>query len=106
MPAITRSPARWLRTSLLTLARVRLQRLSPIGNGRNRPAAAENAANFFLAAAGAYRCRRATSTFAGFQELLRPGIIQALGDVLPPAKLSDRAFAAQAVEHDADLLFG
>jgi len=32
---------------LLTLARVRLQRLSPIGNCRNRAAAAENAANFF-----------------------------------------------------------
>src|SRR5262249_33117905 len=33
--------------ALPTLARVRLQRLSPIGKGRNRPAAAENAANFF-----------------------------------------------------------
>src|SRR5262249_51527471 len=33
--------------ALPTLARVRLQRLSPIGNRRNRPAAAENAANFF-----------------------------------------------------------
>ena len=33
--------------ALLTLARVRLQRLSPIGDRRNRPAAAENAPNFF-----------------------------------------------------------
>ena len=33
--------------ALLTLARVRLQRLSPIGNRRNPPAAAENAPNFF-----------------------------------------------------------
>ena len=33
--------------ALLTLARVRLQRLSPIGNRRNPPPRAENAANFF-----------------------------------------------------------
>src|SRR6516165_11758769 len=41
--------------ALPTLARVRLQRLSPIGNRRNRPAAAENAANFFQRRAGACR---------------------------------------------------
>src|SRR5262249_34844094 len=39
--------------ALPTLARVRLQRLSPIGNCRNRPAAAENAANFFPSSTGA-----------------------------------------------------
>src|SRR5262249_43083264 len=33
--------------ALPTLARIRVPRLSPIGNRRNRPAAAENAANFF-----------------------------------------------------------
>src|SRR5262245_50994367 len=33
--------------ALPTLARVRLQRLSPIGNSRNPPPRAENAANFF-----------------------------------------------------------
>src|SRR5262249_18300283 len=33
--------------ALPTLARVRLQRLSPNENSRNRAAAAENAANFF-----------------------------------------------------------
>src|SRR5262249_46589460 len=33
--------------ALPTLARVRLQRLSPIGNRRNPPPGAENAANFF-----------------------------------------------------------
>src|SRR5215472_3049248 len=33
--------------ALPTLARVRLQRLSPIGNRRNPPPRAENAANFF-----------------------------------------------------------
>src|SRR5262249_31436492 len=37
--------------ALPTLARVRLQRLSPIGNCRNRPGAAENAANFFRSSA-------------------------------------------------------
>ena len=31
----------------LALARIRVPRLSPIGNRRNRPAATENAANFF-----------------------------------------------------------
>src|SRR5215469_2438883 len=40
------------------------------------------------------------------EELLRPGVIHALGDALAPAQLGDRCFAAQAVEHDADLLFG
>src|SRR6516225_5215540 len=39
--------------ALITLARVRLQRLSPIGNCRNPPAAAENAANFFRSSARA-----------------------------------------------------
>ena len=32
---------------MLALARIRVPRLSPIGNRRNRPAAAKNAANFF-----------------------------------------------------------
>src|SRR5262249_27541773 len=39
----------WARVTgrLLALARIRVPRLSPIGNRRNRPAAAKNAANFF-----------------------------------------------------------
>src|SRR5262249_54234307 len=37
--------------ALPTLARVRLQRLSPIGNRRNPPPRAENAANFFRSSA-------------------------------------------------------
>src|SRR5262249_45674678 len=39
--------------ALPTLARVRLQRLSPIGNSRNPPPRAENAANFFRSSARA-----------------------------------------------------
>jgi len=36
----------------VSLACIRVPRLSPIGNRRNRPAAAENAANFFRRARG------------------------------------------------------
>src|SRR6476661_9901519 len=43
---------------------------------------------------------------ASLEELLRPRVIHALGDALAPTQLGDRSFAAQAVEHDADLLFG
>src|SRR3974390_3372420 len=42
---------------------------------------------------------------AGLQELLRPRVIHALGDAFAPAEFGDRSFAAQAVKHDADLLF-
>jgi hypothetical protein len=42
----------------------------------------------------------------GFQEFLRPVVIQALGDPLAPAKRRDRFLAAQAFQHDADLLLG
>src|SRR5262249_57186765 len=47
------TPERASPPALPPLARVRLQRLSPIGNCRNRPAAAENAANFFRSSARA-----------------------------------------------------
>ena len=43
---------------------------------------------------------------AGFQELLRPAVIEALGNAFAPAQLGDRVLAAQAVQDDADLLFG
>jgi len=45
----------WARVTgrLLAPARVPLQHLSPIGNRRNRPPAAENAANFFPSSARA-----------------------------------------------------
>ena len=42
--------------------------------------------------------------FAGLQELLRPDVIQTLGDALAPAEFRDAMLAAQAVQHDADLL--
>jgi hypothetical protein len=43
---------------------------------------------------------------AGFQELLRPAVVEALGNAFATAQLRDRVLAAQAVEDDADLLFG
>jgi hypothetical protein len=43
---------------------------------------------------------------AGLQELFRPTVVEALGDALAAAQLGDRVLAAQAVQHDADLLFG
>ena len=41
---------------------------------------------------------------AGFEELLRPAVIQALGDPLPPAQLGDALFTSQAFQNNADLL--
>jgi hypothetical protein len=43
---------------------------------------------------------------ASFQELLGPAVVEALGDALAAAQLGDAHLAAQAVQHDADLLFG
>src|SRR5262245_316266 len=54
------------------------------------------------------RCTSGVSgkpALAGLEELLRPGVIHALGDAFAPAKLGDRGFAAKAIEHNADLLF-
>jgi len=58
--------------------------------------------------AGGCRSGRVTgqTSFAGFQELLRPTVIQALGNTFPATELSDGDFAAQTVEDDADLLLG
>jgi hypothetical protein len=39
-----------------------------------------------------------------FQELLGPGVIQALGDTFLSAQLGNTVHAAQAFEHDADLV--
>src|SRR3546814_11988926 len=41
-----------------------------------------------------------------FHELLRPGVIQALGNAFLAAQLGDAVLAAQAIQHDADLVFG
>src|SRR6476646_9413669 len=43
---------------------------------------------------------------AGLQELLGPAVVEALGDALAAAQLSDADLAAQAVQDDPDLLFG
>jgi hypothetical protein len=40
----------------------------------------------------------------GLQELLRPTVIEALRDAFAPAELRDAVLAAQAGEHDGDLL--
>src|SRR5690606_18669000 len=45
-------------------------------------------------------------TLARFHELLRPGVIQALGDAFLAAQLGNAVLAAQAFKHDADLVFG
>ena len=42
---------------------------------------------------------------ASLQELLRPAIVQALGDPLAPAQLGNAGLAAKPVQHDADFLF-
>src|SRR5215813_12816826 len=42
----------------------------------------------------------------GFEELLRPAIIEVLGDAFLAAKLGDAVLAPQAFEDDADLLLG
>jgi hypothetical protein len=41
----------------------------------------------------------------GLQEVLRPVVLQALGNPFAPTKLGDRTLPAQAVEHDPDFLF-
>ena len=43
---------------------------------------------------------------AGLEELLRPAVVQARRDPLAPAELGDAVLAAQALQHDADLLLG
>ena len=46
------------------------------------------------------------AAFASLQELLRPHVIQTLGDPLTAAQLGDAVLPAQAVQHDADLVLG
>jgi hypothetical protein len=42
---------------------------------------------------------------AGFEELLRPVVIEALGNAFAPAQRGNAVLATQAFQHDADLLF-
>ena len=46
------------------------------------------------------------AALAGFEELLRPAVVETFGDAFATAQFGDRRFAAQAVEDDTDLLFG
>jgi len=46
------------------------------------------------------------AALARFHELLRPGVIQALGDALLEAQLGNAVIATQAFGHDADLVLG
>src|SRR5262249_48959798 len=74
--------------ALPTLARVRLQRLSPIGNRRNPPPRAENAANVFRSSARAAipftsnEC--ANHLYARVVDLRAVFILSQLGLVRPP----------------------
>jgi hypothetical protein len=43
---------------------------------------------------------------AGVEEVLRPAIADRGGDALAPTQLGDAVLAAQALQHDADLLLG
>jgi hypothetical protein len=42
---------------------------------------------------------------ASFQELLRPTVVEALGNTLATAKPGDPFFTVQAFQHDADFIF-
>lgn len=46
------------------------------------------------------------TALAGFHELLGPGVIQALRNPFAAAQLGNGVIAAQAVEHDPDLVLG
>jgi len=43
---------------------------------------------------------------AGLQEVLAPAVIQIGIDAFATTQLSDRTFAPQSFQHDADLFFG
>jgi hypothetical protein len=43
---------------------------------------------------------------ASLRKLLRPFIINTLGNTFTPTKFSDGLFTAQSVQHNADLFFG
>src|SRR5262249_59634401 len=71
---------------LLELARLSFELLALVGGGLTRRVAGEP----FL---------------ARLQELLRPTVVQVLIDPFLAAQLSNAVLAAQAFQHDADLLF-
>ena len=56
---------------------------------------------------GCFPCRVTGEPFlAGFEELLGPTIVEVLGNALLAAQLGNAGLAAQAFEHDADLVLG
>jgi hypothetical protein len=59
-----------------------------------------------LAAGRSTRRVARKSSLAGFQELLRPAVIKALGNLLAPAELRNRMLAAEPIEHNTDIFFG
>src|SRR5262249_57346309 len=78
--------------ALPTLARVRLQRLSPIGNRRNPPPRAENAANFFRSSTRAAICGELAVITFGPHMMPGDGINELRGDTHPVRCLANAAF--------------
>src|SRR5262245_4629983 len=58
-----------------------------------------------LLGGGRTGCITGKPTLASLQKLLRPAVVQALDDPFAPAEFSNAGFAAQAIQHNADLLF-
>ena len=46
------------------------------------------------------------AALAGFEEFLRPAVVEAFGDAFASAQFGDRGLAPQAVENDTNFLFG
>jgi hypothetical protein len=51
-------------------------------------------------------CIARKASFSGFHEVLRPFVVDALGNALTAAQLSNAILAPQAIQDDPDLLFG
>ena len=51
-------------------------------------------------------CIASQPPFSGPHEVFRPFVVDALGNALTPAQFSNAVLAPQAIQHDADLLFG
>ena len=51
------------------------------------------------------RCVTGEAAFAGFEELFRPAVVEALGDAFTAAEFGDCGVSAQSIQDDADFLF-
>ena len=49
---------------------------------------------------------RGSCSLAGFEEFLRPAVVQALGNAFTAAELGDGHLATQAIKDDADFVLG